>query len=43
MDAGVKFDKKNAKLPKSYSGRPDNAKVATKTAPADSAAIASAG
>ena len=41
MDAGVKFDKKNAKLPKSYSGRPDNAKVATKTAPADSAAIAS--
>lgn len=41
MDAGVEFDKKNAKLPKSYSGRPDNAKVATKTAPADSAAIAS--
>ena len=41
MDAGVDFDKKNAKLPKSYSGRPDNAKVATKTAPADSAAIAS--
>lgn len=41
MDAGVKFDKKNTKLPKSYSGRPDNAKVATKTAPADSAAIAS--
>ena len=41
MDAGVKFDKKNAKLPKSYSGRPDNAKVVTKTAPADSAAIAS--
>lgn len=41
MDAGVKFDKKNAKLPKSYFGRPDNAKVATKTAPADSAAIAS--
>lgn len=41
MNAGVKFDKKNAKLPKSYSGRPDNAKVATKTAPADSAAIAS--
>ena len=41
MDAGVKFDKKNAKSPKSYSGRPDNAKVATKTAPADSAAIAS--
>lgn len=41
MDAGVKFDKKNAKLPKSYSGRPDNAKVATKTASADSAAIAS--
>lgn len=41
MDAGVGFDKKNAKLPKSYSGRPDNAKVATKTAPADSAAIAS--
>lgn len=41
MDAGVKFDKKNAKLPKSYSGRPDNAKVTTKTAPADSAAIAS--
>lgn len=34
MDAGVEFDKKNAKLPKSYSGRPDNAKVATKTAPA---------
>lgn len=41
MDAGVEFDKKNAKLPKSYSGRPDNAKVATKTAPADSAAVAS--
>ena len=41
MDAGVEFDKKNAKLHKSYSGRPDNAKVATKTAPADSAAIAS--
>lgn len=41
MDAVVEFDKKNAKLPKSYSGRPDNAKVATKTAPADSAAIAS--
>lgn len=41
MNAGVGFDKKNAKLPKSYSGRPDNAKVATKTAPADSAAIAS--
>lgn len=41
MDAGLEFDKKNAKLPKSYSGRPDNAKVATKTAPADSAAIAS--
>lgn len=41
MDAGVEFDKKNAKLPKSYSGRPDNAKVATKTAPAASAAIAS--
>lgn len=41
MDAGVEFDKKNVKLPKSYSGRPDNAKVATKTAPADSAAIAS--
>ena len=41
MDAGVEFDKKNAKLPKSYSGRPDNAKVVTKTAPADSAAIAS--
>lgn len=41
MDAGVEFDKKNAKLPKSYSGRPDNAKVTTKTAPADSAAIAS--
>ena len=41
MDAGVDFDKKNAKLHKSYSGRPDNAKVATKTAPADSAAIAS--
>lgn len=41
MDAGVEFDKKNAKLPKSYSGRPDNAKVATKTTPADSAAIAS--
>ncbi len=41
MDAGVEFDKKNAKLPKSYSGRPDNAKVATKMAPADSAAIAS--
>ena len=41
MDAGVEFDKKNARLPKSYSGRPDNAKVATKTAPADSAAIAS--
>ena len=41
MDAGVEFDKKNTKLPKSYSGRPDNAKVATKTAPADSAAIAS--
>lgn len=41
MDAGVEFNKKNAKLPKSYSGRPDNAKVATKTAPADSAAIAS--
>ena len=41
MDAGVEFDKKNAKLPKSYSGRPDNARVATKTAPADSAAIAS--
>lgn len=41
MNAGVEFDKKNAKLPKSYSGRPDNAKVATKTAPADSAAIAS--
>lgn len=41
MDAGVEFDKKNAKLPKSYSGRPDNAKVAIKTAPADSAAIAS--
>lgn len=41
MDAGVEFDKKNAKLPKSYSGRPDNAKVATKTASADSAAIAS--
>lgn len=41
MDAGMEFDKKNAKLPKSYSGRPDNAKVATKTAPADSAAIAS--
>ena len=41
MDAGVEFYKKNAKLPKSYSGRPDNAKVATKTAPADSAAIAS--
>lgn len=41
MEAGVEFDKKNAKLPKSYSGRPDNAKVATKTAPADSAAIAS--
>lgn len=41
MDAGVEFDKKNAKLPKSYSGRPDNAKVATKTAPADSATIAS--
>lgn len=41
MDAGVEFDKKNAKLPKSYSGRPDNVKVATKTAPADSAAIAS--
>lgn len=41
MDAGVGFDKKNVKLPKSYSGRPDNAKVATKTAPADSAAIAS--
>ena len=38
MDAGMEFDKKNAKLPKSYSGRPDNAKVATKTAPADSAA-----
>ena len=41
MDAGVEFDKKNARLPKSYSGRPDNAKVATKTAPADSVAIAS--
>lgn len=41
MDAGVEFDKKNVKLPKSYSGRPDNAKVATKTAPADSASIAS--
>lgn len=41
MNAGVGFDKKNAKLPKSYSGRPDNAKVATKTAPTDSAAIAS--
>ena len=41
MDAGVEFDKKNAKLHKSYSGRPDNAKVVTKTAPADSAAIAS--
>ena len=41
MDAGVEFDRKNAKLPKSYSGRPDNAKVATKTTPADSATIAS--
>ena len=41
MDAGVEFDKKNAKLPKSYSGRPDNAKVGTKSAPAGAAAIAS--
>lgn len=37
-DAGVEFDKKNAKLPKSYAGRPDNAKVAAKAAPTDSTA-----
>lgn len=28
-DAGVKVDKKNVKVPKSYSGRPDDAKIAT--------------
>lgn len=35
-DAGVKVDKKNVKVPKSYSGRPDDAKIATTAAPKDS-------
>lgn len=32
-EAGVKVDKKNVKVPKSYSGRPDDAKIATSAAP----------
>ncbi len=38
-DAGLEFDKNNVKLPKTYSGRPDNAKVAVKAAAADSTGI----
>ena len=36
-DAGVKVDKKNVKVPKSYSGRPDDAKIAATEAPKNDA------
>lgn len=35
-DAGEKVDKDNIKVPNSYAGRPDNAKIATTAAPRDS-------
>lgn len=35
-DAGIKIDKKDIKVPKSYAGRPDDAKIATTAAPKDS-------